>query len=265
METPATGTVERWAWDYVLTTSLEAKLAPVAPPAAWERSPTSRRLSNPGRAPELLVVARAPKTRGLSSARGRARAMHTFLHHEVQAAELMAWAILAYAGAPAAFREGLLRIALDEIRHMGMYAAYLARVGHRYGEFPVRDWFWERVPACADPIAFVAVMGLGIESANLEHSATFAARFRDAGDEDGAAVQEAVGREEIAHVRFGARWFEELTGGLDFDRWRRSLPPPLSPMLMRGRPLQRALRLRAGQTERFVTELEAWQPTPRGP
>ena len=55
-------------------------------------------------------------------------------------------------------------------------------------------------------------MGLGLESANLEHTASFAARFREAGDEQAARVQETVGREEIAHVRFGARWFEALEG-----------------------------------------------------
>ena len=74
----------------------------------------------------------------------------------------------------------------------------------RIGQFPVRDWFWERVPRCADAASFVATMGLGIESANLEHSASFAARFREAGDEEGARLQERVGREEIGHVRFGA-------------------------------------------------------------
>ena len=76
------------------------------------------------------------------------------------------------------------------------------------GRFTVRDWFWERIPACATPASFVATMGLGFESANLEHTASFAARFREAGDEEGARVQELVGREEIAHVRFGARWFD---------------------------------------------------------
>ena len=90
---------------------------------------------------------------------------------------------------------------------MQIYAAQIERLGFSLGDFAVRDWFWERVPACTDPAAFVAVMGLGLESANLEHTATYAARFREAGDEQGARAQEIVGAEEIAHVRFGARWF----------------------------------------------------------
>lgn len=229
MQPPAEGTIERWAWDYVLGDTLASKLEPPPVPAAFEASPTPRRLAAPGRPAELRVVEKAGKTRGLGSEHGRARALHTFFHHELQAAELMCWAVLAFADAPGEFREGLVRIALDEVRHMRMYAEEIARLGYAIGAFPVRDWFWERVPACPDPASFVAVMGLGFESGNLEHAASFALRFREAGDERGARVQELVAREEVAHVRFGARWFESFTGGLDFDTWRRSL-------LLRSRP-----------------------------
>ena len=251
------GTVERWAWDYVHATSLAGKLAPPGPPDVWENGP-ARRVSSPGRPPELRVVRKAPKTRGLASKEGRARALHAFLHHELQAAELMAWAVLAFPETPLEFREGLVRIAKDEIRHMRIYAEQIERLGFHVGDFEVRDWFWERVPTARTPASFVAVMGLGLESANLEHAASFAARFRAAGDEDGARAQEIVAREEIAHVRFGVRWFEELGAPLAFDAWRRALPEPLSPLLMRGTPIARDARRKAGQPERFIDELEAW-------
>ena len=259
---PPLGTVERWAWDYILATTLDSKLAPPPPPATWEAAAPARRLDAPGRPPELRIVAKAAKTRGLNSPHGRARALHTFLHHELQAAELMAWAVLAFPESPVEFRAGLVRIALDEIRHMHMYAKEIARLGHSIGDFTVRDWFWERIPRCPDGASFVAAMGLGFESANLEHTASYAARFREAGDEDGARVQELVGREEVAHVRFAARWFESFTGGaeLDGERWKSALPPPLSPLLMRGRPLHRDARRRGGQPEAFLDQLDAWQP-----
>jgi uncharacterized ferritin-like protein (DUF455 family) len=264
MREPPVGTVERWAWDYVLADSLNAKLSPPPVPEAWEERAPVRRLDTPGRPPELRLVSKAGKTRGLAAASGRARALHTFFHHELQAAELMAWAVLAFTETPREFRGGLLRIALDEVRHMHLYAEQIARLGSGIGEFAVRDWFWERVPRCADAVSFVATMGLGVESANLEHTASFAARFRAAGDEEGAGIQERIGREEIGHVLFGARWFEAFHSPLEFDTWRRALPPPLSPMLMRGKPLQREARRRAGQTERFLDELEAWQPDSPG-
>ena len=261
MRAPPVGTVERWAWDYVLCDSLEGKLRPLPPPDVWEvPAAPVRRLEAPGRPPELRVVGKAGKTRGLAAPSGRARALHTFFHHELQAAELMAWAVLAFPDTPLEFRRGLVRIAQDEIRHMRLYAAHVARLGFRIGQFSVRDWFWERVPRCEDAGSFVATMGLGVESANLEHSASFAARFREAGDEEGARIQELVGLEEIGHVRFGVTWFRVFRAALDFETWRLALPAPLSPVLMRGRPLQRAARLRAGQPQAFLDELEAWQP-----
>jgi uncharacterized ferritin-like protein (DUF455 family) len=261
---PEPDTVERWAWDYVRTTSLAHKLAPPAPPERWEGEPPVRCLTEPGRPPELRLVSKASKQRGLATETGRARALHAFFHHELQAAELMAWAVLAYPETPREFRAGLVRIALDEVRHMRLYAQQIERLGHRLGGFAVRDWFWERIPACATPASFVATMGLGFESANLEHTASFAARFREAGDEEGARVQEVVGQEELAHVRFGAHWFDRFTGALDFESWRAALPAPLSPMLMRGRPLQRSARLRGGFSEDFLDRLDAWQPASPG-
>jgi len=264
MKEPEAGTMERWAWDYILCTTLDEKLAPKAAPARSEADARVRRVAAPGRPPELRVVRKAEKSRGMSAPSGRARALHTFLHHELQAAELMAWAVLAFPETPIAFRAGLIRIAHDEIRHMRLYQHELARLGHVYGDFGVRDWFWERIPESVDPAAFVAVMGLGVESANLEHTARYAALFRAAGDEEGARVQEIIGREEIAHVRFGVHWFEFFRSRLSFERWRETLPPPLTPLLMRGKPLHREARRRAGQSDLFLDELEAWQPESPG-
>jgi uncharacterized ferritin-like protein (DUF455 family) len=245
----------------VTSTELSLKLAPPAPPGDFEPRPAPRRLASPGRPAELVVVDRAPRLRRLRSPRNRAHVLATFLHHELQAAELMAWAILAFPETPRELREGLLRVFDDEIRHMCLYAGHMTTLGFRVGDFPVRDWFWARVPACRTIGEFLAVMGLGFEAGNLEHSARFAARFREAGDEEGARIQEQVGREEVPHVRFAARWFRELVGPLTFESWRRHLPAPLSPMLMRGAPIDHEARLRSGMDEAFITALGAWEPS----
>ena len=113
------------------------------------REPPPRRLSSPGRPAELTVASgsgKTPRTGALRSPERRAQLLHTFLHHELQAAELMCWALLAFAATPRAFRRGLLAICGADIRHMGMYRAYLVELGFDFGSFPVRDWFWERVP-----------------------------------------------------------------------------------------------------------------------
>jgi uncharacterized ferritin-like protein (DUF455 family) len=258
---PAAGTVERWAWDYVLSTDLETKLAPPAPPRSWETAPPPRRIERPGRPASLVLSPHSMKTPGPEALRApakRAQLAHTFLHHELQAAELMCWALLAFPSAPRAFRGGLVRIALDEIRHMALYRDYLAGLGRAFGDFPVRDWFWERVPAARSPAHFVAVLGVGFEGANLDHTARFADRFRAVGDLEGARIQAQVCAEEIPHVRFALRWFRRWTEEADFAAWVQHLPPPLSPILMRGKPLNVEDRRRSGFSDPFLDELVRW-------
>lgn len=264
---PPLGTVERWAWEYVLSIDLAHKLSPGDIPKKWEAPPVPRRLPAPGRPPQLTCTKHAPKTPGPEAMRSpekRARLVHTFLHHELQATELFAWAVLAFADAPRAFRGGLLHIAKDEIRHMGMYREYLSGLGHSFGDFPVRDWFWERVPSARTPAQFVAVLGVGFEGANLDHTRRFAERFRAIGDEAGARLQETVGQEEIAHVRFARRWLKRWAKSDDFDTWLSHLPPPLSPILMRGSPLDTERRRHAGLSEEFLSDLTRWTGDTRG-
>jgi uncharacterized ferritin-like protein (DUF455 family) len=262
------GTVERWAWEYVSSTDLDHKRAPPPPPRDFAPAPSPLRLLSPGRPRELHVALRARKSPGPEAMRApdrRAELLHTFLHHELQAAELMCWAILAFPDTPEAFRLGLLGVARDEIRHMGLYEEQLAALGHAYGAFPVRDWFWERIPAAPTPVGFVAGFGMGLEGANLDHTARFAERFRAIGDDAGAALQERIGAEEVPHVRFALHWFERWRGRARFDGWAVELPPPLSPLLMRGAPLNRAGRLEAGFSPAFIDELERWSPPAPAP
>jgi uncharacterized ferritin-like protein (DUF455 family) len=171
----------------------------------------------------------------------------------------MCWAILAFPDAPVAFRRGLAKIARDEVRHMQMYRAYLAGLGTQFGDHPVRDWFWERVPDAPSAAHFVATMGMGFEGGNLDHALRFVGRLHAVGDHAGAALQETIYEEEIPHVRFAIQWFQRFTGELEFSSWVRHLTPPLSPMVMRGNPIEREGRARAGFSEPFLTELAAWQ------
>jgi uncharacterized ferritin-like protein (DUF455 family) len=264
---PPTGTVQRWCRDYVRTEVLEHKFSPPPPPRCaegnlcWEAEAPARRLAFPGRPPQLRVLAKARRSPGpeaLRLSRRRAQQLHTFLHHELQAAELLCWAILAFPSTPESFRRGLLQICLEEIRHMNLYRDQLRRLGVNFGEEGVRDWFWLRVPQVPDPASFVAVLGIGFEGGNLDHAARFAELFDAAGDAEAARIQREIARDEVGHVRFAVRWFKAYTGGLDFDRWWSCLPGKLSPLLLRGRPMQRAQRLEAGIDTDFLDRLEQW-------
>jgi uncharacterized ferritin-like protein (DUF455 family) len=267
-QAPPAGSLEHWAYRYVLSTDLEEKLAPAPPPTLRAAPRSAIRLERPGR-PTVLRISwakfKAPKSaHALRAVDRRAQLLHTFWHHELQAAELLCWALLAFPDAPPAFGRGLIGICLDEIRHMGLYRTELRRLGHDVGAFPVRDWFWERAPAARTPLQFLALMGLGFEAGNLDHSQRFEQLLHAAGDASAARLLRVVGEEEVAHVAFAAHWFVRLGGPLEFERWRAALPPPLSPMLMRGRPICRERRRRAGIGEDFLEQLETWQPASPG-
>lgn len=264
---PPGGTVERWAFDFVTATSLAAKLHPPPPPDTWWSAPAPVVLAQPGRPPELVAREhrrKTPKPPALRDPAKRAEVLHTFLHHELQAAELFAWALLAFPTTPPAFRRGLLRLCQDELRHLGLYAEHLVTLGHPFGTFPINDWFWRRVPGPdVTPTHFVARMGIGFEGGNLDHGARFTAHFDAAGDARAAEIQALITREEEAHAAFALHWYREFTGGLDFDAWRALLPAPLSPMMTRGAALNLDARRRAGYPEPFLDALAAWGPDAR--
>ena len=262
--------IEQWALAYLAADTFEQKLAPPPCPANFAPTWSADRSPRPGRGPEFRRSERGEKSTGKSQLLGeerRARLLHTFLHHELQAAELFAWALVAFPGAPLAMRQGFLKILHEEIRHMNLYADLLRARGFEPGAFEVRDWFWERVPSTRSEVEFAATLGIGFEGGNLDHASRFARRFVQAKDLEGGRVQAIVAREEVLHVKFALTWFRELSpelaaGHTLFEAFRRSLPPPLSPILMRGVPSDRELRKKAGFDDAFIDSLTAFDGDP---
>lgn len=266
---PPPGSAAAWCLALLRAERLEGKLEPPPPPdldrpGALEAEAPPRRLAGPARPPDWVLLDKAekrPSAGALRRPEPRARLLHTCLHHELQAAELFAWAFLCFPETPREFRAGLLRLAREELEHAGLYRLRLRALGFEFGAFGMRDWFWQRARGCRTPLEFVALMGLGLEGGNLEHGARLCQQFRAAGDEDSARVFERIQREEIGHVAFGRLWFERFVGApLEFEAWRRALPPPLSPALLKGRPLNRAARRQAGLSAPFLDALEAVPP-----
>lgn len=261
-DAPREGTLEHWAWRLVTSDRLEDKRAPGVPPRERDEGFLPRRMLAPGRPSSLVCVSRRKKTPrpgALAVPKRRAELLHVFAHHELQAAELFAWAILAFADAESDFVRGLAALACDETRHFAAYERELTHLGFPFGTFPVRDWFWQRIASVRDPASFCAFVGLGLESANLDHARRFEDELRAVGDESAAELTASIAREEIAHVRFATRWFAELSGTLDFDSWVRALPPPLTPLLFRGRPIDREARIAAGWPSVMIDALARYE------
>lgn len=223
------------------------------------------RLEAPGRSPELQIRSgrevKVPKLEGMGDPAQRVRILHALANHELQAAELFAWALLAFPDAPLEFRRGLAEILDDEQRHTRMYAARVEAHGHRLGDFPVTGYFWNKIELIESPLHFVSAMSLTFENANLDHTVEHAEAARAGGDEKTALVIEQVERDEIEHVRFGWTWLCRLGGDADpWETWRRHLGWPLHPWRARGERFHPEGRRAAGLDEAFIEKLERTEP-----
>jgi uncharacterized ferritin-like protein (DUF455 family) len=255
----------------VTSTRLADKVAPApdGPAALTDRRPgPPLRRSAPGRPPDLEIVpvsrAKVPSIEGMPDPAQRARILHAFANHELQAAELFAWALLAFPDAPAPFRRGLAAILDDEQRHTRMYIARCEAHGLRFGAQPVSGYFWSKVEHIDSPAAFVCAMSLTFENANLDHTVDYAAAARAAGDEQTAAVIDRVHRDEIEHVRFGWTWLERFKpeGQTMWDAFRSNLTWPLRPLKAKGTVFHPEGRVAAGLDPEFVRLLEAAEGAP---
>jgi uncharacterized ferritin-like protein (DUF455 family) len=241
---------------------LDVKLAPpreeltdAEPGPAW-------RAEGPGRPANLridpAVRPKVPAIQGMGDPRQRPRILHALANHELQAAELFAWALLAFPDAPPAFRRGLAGILQDEQRHTRMYRARLQDVGAELGDFPVNGYFWGKAREIQSPLAFLCAMSLTFENANLDHTVDYAEAARRAGDEKTAAVIDRVHRDEVEHVRFGWTWLQVFKAPEEsaWDVFRQQLTWPLRPAKAKGSRFHRQGRVAAGLDDDFIRRIE---------
>jgi uncharacterized ferritin-like protein (DUF455 family) len=255
------GDLRGYARGLLQATTLEGKLA--APPAGSpdvDRRPVALP-DQPARPPGLEPAeggAKLPPLSGLPDPAQRARLLHGWFNHELQAVELFAWALLTFPEAPGPFRRGLLTLLEDEQRHARLYVQRLAAHGHAPGDFPVSAYLWNKRGLMDTPLRFVAAMCLTFENANLDHTLDAAAAARDAGDPETADVLERVHAEELTHVAFGLRWLERFKaeGTSMVDAWQQALGWPLRPALARGPLLHVDCRRRLGMPDAFVDVLQ---------
>jgi uncharacterized ferritin-like protein (DUF455 family) len=249
----------------LLSGELEAKLAPLAEPDDSLRAGAPVRCARPARSAELAMqpgAAPLPRPEALGEAAARAAALARFAHHELQAAELFAAALLRWPELPAPLVRALAGVLADEQRHAQLYLDRLAALGARFADYaPHSDYFWKHSSALlgGSPAAFFAGMGLTLEQANLDFSGIYRDAFTAAGDSESAAVCARVHEDEIGHVALAARALRELgdAGGGDLQRYERAVPFPFSAARAKGRRFDAGARRAAGLDARFVAHVRA--------
>ena len=256
----ADGGLLRLCPDPALDAEMAAAAARILAPArdgALQMQPGAERLPRLG---EVMDPA-APAARVQCLAR--------FAHHELQAIELMAWAVLAFPALPLGLRKALLLTLEEEQTHLSLYRERLAAYGaapDRLGDEPLSDYLWQHragIAAAADPpLAFLCAVGLTFEQANLDFTLLYRDAFRTAGDEASARVLQRVHDDEIRHVRIAAHWLRRLKPAevSEVAAYAGAVPFPLSAARAKGRRFDLPARRRAGLSDAMIAHVRAAQP-----
>ncbi len=243
----------------LLRGDLASKLAP--PPAGLaDPMRPALEIEAPARDADIALgpgADRLPRPTALGDRGARARCLARFAHHELQAVELFAWALLRWPGLPAGLRQALLSLLADEQRHCKMYLSRLASLGEGLADHALPGYFWRHArtlsAAPAGPRAFLCAMGLTLEQANLDFATLYRDGFAAAGDALSAAVCDAVHRDEIRHVRVAARWLLRLSPeASDLAAYLEAVPFPFAANRAKGRRFDPEARRAAGLSPAFI-------------
>jgi len=259
---PSTGALSAFAERLLLSDRLPDKLAPLdrgavagaglsggLPPEAPGR-PEALRFAPRGLRPHK------PSDGALADAGARAALLHDFANHELLAIELMALCLLRWPEAPLPFRRGLAAVIHEEQRHLQGYIDRIGELGASFGEHPLNGFFYRALSGAPSPLAFIEGMSLVLEQANLDFCQYWAGRLRRLGDEQSAALLDAVREDEIGHLRHGLRWSRAWRPAGE-DDWARLVAQvePLGLGRCRGPVFDAEGRARAGLSAEAIRSL----------
>lgn len=208
--------------------------------------------------PKLLPPRKMPKRRKAGSKETRIALVHAIAHIECNAIDL-AFDIIARfgAGMPSEFAAEWLSVGADEARHFTLLADRLEALGAKYGDLPAHGGLWEAAGKTADDLlARLAVVPLVLEARGLDVTPAMIARLEKQGDAATAKILKTIYRDEIGHVKTGAKWFRCLCEkrGLDPKKAFQELVNERFDGTLKA-PFNRAARDKAGLPYEFYAPL----------
>lgn len=202
-----------------------------------------------------------PRLEHLNIEENRILSLHHFANHELMAVELFAWAILKFQDVPSSVRKSFYKTLLEEQMHLRLYLKTIRDWGMDFGDRPLNYIFWKQTPNMQTLEKFYAVMALSFESANLDFSLIYKKAFEKFGDFEKASIMNQVHRDEIRHVKRGVKVvFSDGTKGIDqWEKYRKLISHPFTPRRAKGTFYFPELRLKAGLSSEFASELGKYE------
>ncbi|MBE7419081.1 MAG: ferritin-like domain-containing protein [Ideonella sp.] len=167
--------------------------------------------------PRRVPPVRLPRRNAFDAA-GRAALLHAVAHIEYNAIALALDAVWRFDELPRDYYLDWARVAGEEALHFSLVAAYLATLGHAYGDFDAHDGLWQMAERTrGDALARMALVPRTLEARGLDVTPAMRAKFVSAGDTRAAEILDVILRDEIGHVAIGNRWYRWLCArdGLD--------------------------------------------------
>lgn len=169
--------------------------------------------------PQLLDPRDVPRRRP-NTQKGRLALLHALAHIELNAVDLH-WDVIArfaHIPMPMGFYDDWVQAADDEAKHFGLVCDVLEGQGSQYGAMPAHDGMWRAASDTAgDILARLAVVPMVLEARGLDVSPQMIDLFAAHKDSAALAALQVIYREEVAHVAYGAKWFNWLCGRAGHD------------------------------------------------
>lgn len=151
------------------------------------------------------------KRTNLARDEGKAVFLHAIAHIEYSAIDLALDAAYRFRGLPPEFYHDWIEVADDEVRHFRMLEALLAKVGHKYGDFPVHNSLFEASCKSLTLLSRMAAVPRYLEAGGLDANPKMMQRLERVGDtlsKEIITALDVILHEEIDHVKKGDRWFK---------------------------------------------------------
>jgi uncharacterized ferritin-like protein (DUF455 family) len=163
----------------------------------------------------VLLPPREVPRRRPGTPQGRVALLHALAHIELNAVDLH-WDIVArftHAGLPLGFYDDWVRAADDEARHFDLICHCLVAMGSHYGALPAHAGMWRAAEdTVTDLPGRLAVVPMVLEARGLDVTPQMIEVFERAGEVQALAALKVIYAEEVAHVAYGAKWFNWLCG-----------------------------------------------------
>jgi uncharacterized ferritin-like protein (DUF455 family) len=140
----------------------------------------------------------------------RRQRLHRHMHNEMQTLEIVAQSLADFPDAPWELRMQLARQCWDETRHSAILYRRLLAMGGRKGEFPVMNYEWGVTQLLDSLPARLAVQNRTFEGGEMDLLRQQEHMWSGVGDDDTAALMDALLADEVQHVRYANRWLKQM-------------------------------------------------------